>query len=120
MAIIICSKNNYKDYVSPKHLALTITEDLDDDSVKVYDDLIIPDTLKSYLNMGEIATEYSRQLLIDLLHTTECEKSLHVLKELSIDREVYLICDNLGDIYFSSIIANALEKIGGVVRNYVE
>lgn len=92
--------------------------DVEDRSVKIYSYLLITDNIKSCTKYAEGNLEYVKGLLQDFLDTTTARTGIRLLRELAVGKEVILICDNMGIIFFSSILADTLRNNGIVVKNY--
>lgn len=118
LAIKICDRSNYKDFITPQHLVLSITEGIDDRCVKVYRSLLITELIKSYVGNGCGDLEYTTELIKDFLRTSECKAGLRILRDMSINNDIILICDDFGDVSFSKIVTDEIKKLGGIVENY--
>lgn len=118
MSVLVCNKNNYNKYATKQHLILAIIDGIEDKNIRVYTPLYLSDVIKSYTKYIDGNLDYVKKLLNDFLSTSKAKSGLRILREMSLHKEIILICDNMGIVFFSSILTEALRNAGIVVQNY--
>ena len=118
LAVLICNTNNYEKYMTKHQIVLTMVDGVENHDVRLYEYLHLTDSIREYTKHVDGNLDYVKSLLEDFLHTSKAKKGFRILREVSLEHEVILVCDNMGLVFFSAILAKVLRESGIVVHNH--